>query len=69
MKVLRVKSVAALMDVTPRSVWRYARDPKMEFPQPIPVGPGVTAFSADEIDEWLKERAAKRAERVEGRAR
>jgi prophage regulatory protein len=61
--MLRKKSVAARLDVSPRTVWRWSTDPAyaaLGFPRPVEVGPGCTAWLADEIDEWVAQRFAAR---------
>lgn len=60
MQILRTSAVAAKCGVHPRTVWRWSRDPVLNFPRAIHVGPGVTGFDAEAVDQWLADRATMR---------
>ena len=66
MRVLRPKAAAEKVGISRMQLHRWANDPaytKLAFPSPFRIGPNTTAYSEEEIDDWLAEQAAKR-ERV-----
>ena len=61
--MLRKGTLAAKLQVVPRTVDRWSSDPKyahLNFPKPIPLGDHSIAWFENEIDEWLIRRAAMR---------
>lgn len=60
-RALRVEKVAERIGLSVPTVWRRARlDPT--FPRPFKLGPQSTAWLEHEVDAWLAQRAASRAE-------
>lgn len=56
-----------MLPVTPATVWRWVA--AGSFPQPVRLGPGVTAWPADAVDAWLQRQAGlSHAPRDVGRA-
>ncbi len=41
--------------------WLWVQVHRGDFPQPVKLSDGVTAFDADEVDAWIEERKASRA--------
>ena len=63
MNVLRPKAAAEKVGISRVQLHRWVTDPayaKLAFPHPFRIGPNTTAYSEDEIDDWLAERAAER---------
>ena len=54
-QLIRVPTVAAMLSVSRSTVWRWSKF-KSEFPRPIKISTGVTAWKLDEIQAWLKGR-------------
>lgn len=54
-QLIRVPTVAAMLSVSRSTVWRWSKF-KPEFPRPIKISTGVTAWKLDEIQAWLKGR-------------
>lgn len=52
-KLIRVPTVAAMLSVSRSTVWRWSKF-KSEFPRPIKISTGVTAWKLSEIQEWLE---------------
>ena len=48
---------------------RYEMIAKGEFPRPVKIGPRLTLWSANEIDEWLRQQIARRDHGDEPRPR
>lgn len=46
--------LAALMNVTPRSVYRYRKEP--DFPKPIRLSSKAVRFRRVEIEAWFRKR-------------
>ena len=43
-----------LLPVSPTTIWRWSKtDPN--FPKPIKIGKGITAWRLNEIDSWLND--------------
>ena len=64
MNVLRPKDTAKKVGISRVQLHRWATDPtyaKLAFPRPFKIGPNTTAYCEEEVDDWLAERAAKRA--------
>jgi predicted DNA-binding transcriptional regulator AlpA len=55
--------LAAYLNVTTMTVWRWQRDPNLKFPQPSIIN-GNPFTELDAIDEWMKRRVVNKAERV-----
>ena len=47
---------AGLLPVTAPTVWRWVQ--QGEFPKPIRLGPGTTAWRLEDIEGFIKQRAA-----------
>lgn len=41
-----------LLPISPTTLWRWVKNGK--FPQPVKLGPSVTAWSAQSIQKWLE---------------
>ncbi len=54
-QLIRVSAVAAILSVSRSTVWRWSKF-KPEFPRPIKISTGVTAWKLSEIQEWLEGR-------------
>lgn len=54
-QLIRVPTVAAMLSVSRSTVWRWSKF-KPEFPRPIKISTGVTAWKLDEIQAWLEGR-------------
>ena len=57
----RDKAVAERYDNSRSTIWRWANDPRyayLKFPKPIKIGPGVTAWDDDHLDQFDARRAA-----------
>lgn len=54
-QLIRVSAVAAILSVSRSTVWRWSKF-KPEFPRPIKISTGVTAWKLDEIQTWLEGR-------------
>ncbi len=53
-KLLRSAAVKSrLGDISSQTLWRYGRDPKLEFPKPIYIC-GVRYWEESEIDAFIK---------------
>lgn len=61
MNTIRVGTVAQKTGVSVNTIWRWSRE-MQDFPKPIKLSPGVTAWSEAAIDNWLK---AKQGESIE----
>ena len=56
-RVLRAPAVLAKTGHKNRvSLWRFANDPKSDFPRPIRIGPNAVGWFEDEVDAWLESR-------------
>lgn len=54
-RYMRVRSLAAALDVSPATIWRWAAAGRI--PQPVKLSPGVTAWKCDaELEAALKAR-------------
>jgi predicted DNA-binding transcriptional regulator AlpA len=59
MKILRKKTTAERLDVSIRTIDRWARDPKythMGFPKLVPLGTNSVGFLEHEVDAFLEQR-------------
>jgi predicted DNA-binding transcriptional regulator AlpA len=50
---VRVARLAAFFDVDPATIWRWAQQKR--FPQPYRITDAVTAWKAEEINQWCAE--------------
>lgn len=61
-RVIRVAEIAStkhksgLLPVSPATIWRWVREGK--FPKPYKLGPAVTVWDADVIDNFISNRAS-----------
>ena len=63
MKILRIKSAAARVGVSPRTLHRWSHDPRYRdlcFPRPVSLGENSRGYIESEIDEFIEKRAALR---------
>jgi prophage regulatory protein len=51
---IRLKELAAALNVAPYTVQRWVKDGK--FPPPIKLAQGVSAWRVSTVDAWLRER-------------
>jgi predicted DNA-binding transcriptional regulator AlpA len=59
--------LAALLGVTTMTLWRWQRDPKLNFPQPKIIRERKY-WSRTQINEWMRDTAVGKASRTEGAA-
>ena len=67
MKVLRIKSAAARLGLSSRTLHRWSTDPRyasLGFPRPVSLGENSRGYLENEIDEFIKRRAALRTASV-----
>ena len=60
---LRVNAVAYRYDTTASTIWRWSREARfahLNFPKPVKLGPGTTAWKSAELDTFDAERIAMR---------
>jgi prophage regulatory protein len=57
-RTMRIRMVAEKTGLAASSIWRLAR--KGQFPPPVRLSAGCTAWFEHEIDEWLNEKAMDR---------
>jgi prophage regulatory protein len=57
-RTLRIRRVTEKTGFSASSVWRLAQSG--QFPQPVQLSPGCTAWFEHEIDEWLEAKGLKR---------
>jgi len=48
---------AGLLPVGPATIWRWVRT-QPEFPKPFRLGPGVTCWDLDAIEEFIRQQQA-----------
>ena len=63
-RTLRIRHVAEKTGLAESSIWRLAQ--RGQFPLPVKLSPGCTAWFEHEIDEWLDGKGSQR-EPVGGR--
>ncbi len=57
-KLLKSAAVKSrLGDISSQTLWRYNRDPELEFPKPIYIN-GVRYWEADEIESFIERQAS-----------
>jgi prophage regulatory protein len=57
-RTLRVRRVAEKTGLAESSIWRLSQ--RGQFPSPIKLSPGATAWYEHEIDEWLDHKGSNR---------
>ncbi len=57
-RTIRIRHVADKTGLAASSIWRLAQ--RGEFPSPVKLSPGCTAWFEHEIDEWLDTKGLKR---------
>jgi len=55
MKLLRPKEAAKKLGVSRQSLWRWCRDIP-DFPKPVKLAPGTTAFMESELEKFIRSR-------------
>lgn len=61
-RFLRNKALAEYLGTTVMTIWRWRRDPKLNFPQATEIN-GVSYTDLDLVDQWMRLRVVDRAER------
>jgi predicted DNA-binding transcriptional regulator AlpA len=51
---IRASELLEMVPFSRATLWRRVRDE--EFPQPVPISPGITAWRRVEVEGWLKEK-------------
>ncbi len=64
LRTIRLRLVSEKTGLAASSIWRLAH--RGQFPAPIKLSPGCTAWFEHEIDEWLTAKAVDRAFVIEG---
>ncbi len=54
---LTIKAVASRLGVNRSTVWRYLKNPKLNFPRPVKFA-GSVRFLSSEVTTWLATRRA-----------
>lgn len=57
-RTMRIRMVAEKTGLATSSIWRLAR--QGQFPAPVRLSPGCTAWFEHEIDAWLNSKSLKR---------
>jgi prophage regulatory protein len=57
-RTIRIRKVGAKTGLATSSIWRLAR--QGQFPAPVKLSPGCTAWFEHEIDAWLDAKGLKR---------
>jgi prophage regulatory protein len=57
-RTIRIRRVSEKTGLAESSIWRLAR--LRQFPQPVKLSPGCTAWFEHEIDEWLDQKSSAR---------
>ena len=60
MQVLRLAAVEAKVGLKHAAIYKAINNQE-RFPKPIPLGPRAVGWLEHEVDEWLKQKAAKRS--------
>lgn len=58
----RNSHLARYLNVTPMTIWRWQRDPDLNFPKPSRVH-NIDYTDLDEVDSWLRARAVAKTSR------
>ncbi|EMP4113325.1 AlpA family phage regulatory protein [Vibrio alginolyticus] len=53
LKVLRSAQLSELLGISQTTLWRWRKDPTIQFPTPIALGPRVVAWKFMDIEAWL----------------
>lgn len=53
-RYLRLKELQERMGVSRATIYRWAKD--YDFPKPLKLGPGTSAWRQSEVEEWLQQR-------------
>jgi len=59
-RFLRNAQLAKFLGVAPMTIWRFQRDPKLNFPKPARIN-NIDYTSIDEVQAWLKARVVDHA--------
>lgn len=51
-RLLRPKAAAAMLAISPNTLWRWARERK-DFPSPVKLGPGSTAWRLADLEAFI----------------
>jgi predicted DNA-binding transcriptional regulator AlpA len=62
--VLRKRDVSKLLGVSETSLWRWQRDPSLQFPKPIQLGVSRVGWLEADIYSWLEARRSATKEGV-----
>jgi predicted DNA-binding transcriptional regulator AlpA len=57
--LLRPRECARVLGISTTSLWRWSRDPAMDFPAAIRLGKNSVAFDEFEVRAWLATRRAR----------
>lgn len=55
MRLLRPKDAAAMLAISPNTLWRWTRERK-DFPSPVKLGPGSTAWRLADLEAFIASR-------------
>lgn len=58
--ILRPKQAARHVGIAPSTLYRWANDPTMQFPQSVRLGANSSGWLQHELDAWLAARVAER---------
>lgn len=53
-----IDRVAAALDVSRPTIWRWLHDEKQDFPRPIKIGENSTRWRWVDIENWIATRAS-----------
>jgi predicted DNA-binding transcriptional regulator AlpA len=53
-RYLRLKELKERIGVSRATIYRWAKD--YDFPRPVKLGPGTSAWRQSEVDKWLQRR-------------
>ncbi|HDZ8966669.1 helix-turn-helix transcriptional regulator [Aeromonas veronii] len=56
--LITTTTVAQTCNVSRATIERWRRDPALNFPRPIKIGPKSVRFDADELAAWIASRRA-----------
>jgi predicted DNA-binding transcriptional regulator AlpA len=54
-KWARTKTLCKYLGVSAMTIWRWRRDPALNFPKPTEIN-GISYTDLDAVDEWMKQR-------------
>lgn len=55
-RLLSTLEVYSMLRIGRTTLWRWMRDPKLNFPQPIQTGPNSRVWREDELEAWIAAR-------------